>query len=1056
MHPGAASAITAAALSGRANVSAWAIHNPLTACVLFLLLVMGGLAALPGLRVNAAPDLDLPAVMISVTLPGAAPAELERLVTRRVEDAAASLAGARQIRSTLVEGSATTTVEFRLGTDAALAAAELRERMARIRPELPPGARDPAVTRVDSAGGGAALTYAVQAAPGLSEEQVSWFVEERVAGALMALPGVAQVNRLGGTEREVRVALRPDRLLALGITPGQVTAQLRELNLDLPGGRLAGPAGAGMAVRLLGAAATLEELRVLPLSLPGGGGRTVRLGDIARVTDAVATPRGAALLDGRPVVGFEVLRLPGSSELRLAGEVAAALEALEAANPGTGFRLVASAADQARAGRDAALEALAVGAALTVLVVWLFLRDWRATLVAALAIPVSLAPTFLIMAWLDFALNNVTLLALSLVVGVLVDDAIVEIENICRHLDAAPERGARAAALAGSAEIGLAVVATTAAILAVFVPVAFMPGIAGQYFRQFGLTAVAAVGFSLLAARLLTPLLAAHLLRPRPPQRRPARPGALARLAAAALAWCLRHRLATLVLSAAFLGLSLALLPLVPRDFVRAGDRSQSLLTLELAPGAGLAESIAAAQEATRILRERPEVTAVFARVGDEAAAGAEPRIARLLVTLVPPGRRSLGQQEFEATLRPELAARLPGARLRFGAERQRGGRLRIALAGEDPEALNEAAAELERQLRALPGLVGAARAAAAQERPELQIRPRAAQAAELGVSAAAIGTAARIASLGDVPQNLPRFDLPGRQVPVRVVLEELARGDLDLLRRLPVEARGPGVATAAVTVPLGMVAEIRLGAGPARIERLDRARLIQVEAELTGLPLGEAMRRAAALPALRALPPGVREAELGDREMMRELFGGFAGALAAGLLLVYLVLVLLFGRLLQPLVILLSLPLALGGAVAALLAAGQPMGVSAVIGLLMLAGIVAKNAILLVDHAIQARLRARVDLGCDAAEAVRLRARPILMTTVAMCAGMAHAALGLGADAEFRAPMALVVSGGLVTSTLLSLLVVPAAYVGMARLEDRLTRGFARRSATAEGALEA
>jgi HAE1 family hydrophobic/amphiphilic exporter-1 len=1035
------------------NISAWAIRNPVATAVLFLLLTVGGLFAFPGLRVNNTPDIDLPAVVVTVAQPGAAPTELETQVTRRVEDAVAGLGEVKHITSTVVDGASTTVIEFELGKDIDRATNDVRNKVAQIRSDLPAGIREPVVTRVEATGG-AVLTYTV-AAPRMTDEQLSWFVDDTVSKTLLSVSGVAQVNRVGGVDREVRVALKPDRLLALGVTANQVNDQLRAVNVNLPGGR--GTLGEGeQSIRTLGSAPSVEALRERPIVLPGG--RTARLGEIAEVTDATAEVRTAARLDGRPVVAFEVMRTRGSSEVRVAEGAAARLAELQAAHPGVEIRRVAATVDFVLAGYHGAIEALMIGASLAVAVVWLFLRDWRATAIASLAMPLSLVPTFLVMRWLGFSLNNVTLLGLTLVVGVLVDDAIVEIENIVRHLRARPDGDAFRAALDASAEIGLAVVATTATILAVFVPVAFMPGIPGQFFRQFGLTVAAAVFFSLVVARLLTPLLGAYFLKAKPGRSAAAEEvgdGPVGRRYIGLLGWCLRHRWITLGGAIGFFAASVALVPLIPRDFVPASDRGRASLAIELAPGATLAETEAVAQQATRILKARPEVLSVFASLGTRNIGGGgpavgsttkegEPRMATLTVTLVPRGQRDISQQRFEREVRPALE-RLPGARVRFGADGQSGAKVSITLVGDDAGTLAGAARELERQMRTVPQLAGA-RSTASLARPELQILPREARAAELGVSPAAIAATARIATIGDVEQNLARFNLQDRQIPIRVMLDEGARQELDQLRALRVEGR------AGLPVPLDAVAEIRHGAGPAQIDRLDRVRKATVEAELNGLPLGEATRLVAELPIMRDLPAGVRERSTGDKEVMAELFGGFAVALATGVGLVYLVLVLLFGGFGQPMTIMSALPLSLGGALMALLLAQKALGVSAVIGVLMLMGIVAKNSILLVEYAIEAR-RAGLGRGAALVEAARKRARPIVMTTIAMTAGMAHIAAGVGADAEFRAPMALVVIGGLVTSTLLSLVVVPVVYTLVDDAGAWLGRRFGRLGPAADGA---
>ena len=1028
------------------NISGWAIRNPVATMVLFLLLTVAGLVAYPYLRINNSPDIDLPAVVVSIVQQGAAPSELETQVTRRVEDAVAGLGDVKRISSTIVDGSSTTVIEFVLGKNIDRATNDVRDKIAQIRADLPAGIRDPVISRIEVTGG-AIVTFSV-ASPRMTVSELSWFVDDTIARAMLSVPGVSQVNRVGGVEREIRVALRPDRLLALGISASQVNAQLRDQNINLAGGR--GTLGTGeQSIRTLGSAATVAELRERRIILSNG--RTARLGDVADVEDGTAEVRTAARLDGRPVVAFEVLRTRDSSEVRVADGVMERASAVMAGHPDVTITAVTSTVTFVRAGYHAAQEALLIGSVLAMIVVYVFLRDWRATLMASIAMPLSLIPTFFVMYLLGFSLNNVTLLGLTLVVGVLVDDAIVEIENIVRHIRQNPGISVYRAALDASSEIGLAVVATTAAILAVFVPVAFMPGIPGQFFRQFGLTVAAAVAFSLIVARLATPLLGAYFLKAHlEPERRE---GAIARGYYALLAWCLRHRFVTLAGGIGFFALSVALVPYIPQDFVPGADRGRSSIAIELAPGASLRETEIVVQQATRILKARPEVVSVFASMGtaNSGAAGGgpamgnttragDPRTANLTVTLVPRTQRSVSQAQFEALVRPEMNL-IPGARVRFGADGQSGSRLQITLIGTDTAALAEAARTLETQMRGLPQLAGA-RSTASLARPELQITPMEARAAELGISPAAIGATARLATIGDVDQLLPRFNLADRQIPIRVMMDERARSDVEMLRGLRIEGRG------GLMVPLETVAEISYGAGPAQIDRLGRLRKATVEAELNGMALGDAVKLVAALPIMRALPPGVREQATGDKEIMAELFGGFAIALGTGVLLVYLVLVLLFGGFLQPLTIMSALPLSLGGALMALLLAQKSLGVSAVIGVLMLMGIVAKNSILLVEYAIMMRAEGKITREEAIMEAARKRARPIVMTTIAMVAGMAHIAAGIGADSEFRSPMALVVIGGLITSTLLSLIFVPVCYIYVDRLESWIARRFRPRTA--------
>ncbi len=1016
------------------NISAWSIRNPVAVTVLFIFLAAAGLAAWPGLRVTAMPDVELPVVQVGIAYPGAAPSEIETQVTRLVEESIAGIGDIRHIHSAVTEGLSLTYVEFTLGRDVAAATADVRDRTGRIRAELPGGILEPVITPLDSSGG-AILTYAVSA-PGLSPADLSRFVDEEVSRALLGIRGVAEVVRIGGADEEVRVALRPDRLLAHGLGAAEVSAQLLADLRDLPGGRM-GLGGEEQWIRALGAAPSLAALAAHPVRLPGGG--FTRLDAIAEVTLGTAEVRTAAWLDGLPVVAFEVLRARGSSELAVARAVEARLEALGAERAGLAFTRVAATVTDAEEGLAIAIEALLAGAALAMLVVWLFLRDWSATWICALAMPLSLLPVFAVIALAGFSLNTVTLLGLTLVVGILVDDAIVEVENVVRHLRADPAGGVRHAAFAASAEIGLAVVATTATILAVFVPVAFLPGVPGRFFREFGLTVATAVFFSLVVARMLTPLLAAHALRPGPPPR-PA--GPLMRGYGSLLRRALDRPRLTLAAGVALLGVSVALAPLIPRDFLAAPDRGRIGIAMELPPGAPLAVTARTAAEATRLIRARPEVAAVFTSLGTvvsgQAGIGAstrtgEPRMANFIVTLVPRGDRALSQRAVEAALRAALAD-LPGARFRFGADGQGAARLQVTLMGEDPALLATTAAELERQMRGL-GRFAAVRSAASLERPELRLVPDAAGAADLGVTTAAIAQTIRIATIGDVASNLPRFDQPGRRVPVRVMTDEAWRRSPETLERLTLAT------PSGAQVPLAQLLHIESGGGPSRLDRLDRQRRVTVEAETGGMPLGEAVALVDALPVMTSLPAGIGREALGDAATMRELFAGFAFAMAAGIGCVYLVLVLLFGSFLQPLVILAALPLALTGALLALLMTGRPLGLSAVIGLLMLMGIVAKNSILIVEYAIVARRAQGLSARAAAREAAMKRARPVVMTTAAMCAGMAHIAAGIGADAEFRAPMAMVAIGGLLSSTLLSLLVVPAGYVCMAAIEDRIAR---------------
>ena len=1022
------------------GISSWSIQHPIPVIVLFLVLTVAGVAGFSSMRVNNVPDIDLPAVVVTVAQPGAAPPELETQVTRLIEDAVAGLGAIEHIRSIVNDGISVTTIEFVLGIDPDRATNDVRNAVSTIRSELPADAEEPVVSRIDAAGG-SLLTYVVRA-PDLAPEELSWFVDNDVAKALLAIEGVSQVDRQGGVDREIQVRLDPSRLAALGVTAGDVSGQLRRINANLPGGRATVGSGE-QSIRTLGSALSIEALAATRIDLADG--RTVRLSDLGTVEDSWAEPRARARFDGEEVVGFGVVRTRGTSEVRVAEATREEIARLDAARADVEFEEVTSSVQFVEESYLASVEALLLGALLAVAVVWFFLRDARATLISAVAMPLSLLPTFAVMAWIDQSFNIVTLLALSLTVGILVDDALVEIENIVRHMRQG--KAPYPASLEAADEIGLAVVATTFTILAVFVPVGFMPGVVGQFFKAFAIASCVSVAFSLVVARTLTPLLCAYLLRSSD-LRAHVEPGWI-RVYAKLLSWALGHRQIVLFTGLAIFVGSLGLAALLPSDFVPVSDRGRSVLSVELPPGTSLAESDAVVARITSMLEERSEVASVYAAIGTSltemgpgggGTSHGEVRKSTVTVNLVPRGSRALTQQEFEAQIGESLR-RVPGARVRFGADGSSGAKLSIALAGDDPALLAQASRRVEREMRQVEGLSNVA-STANLARPEILIRPKRDKAAALGVSAATISQVARVATLGDVDASLPKFNLADRQIPIRLILIEQARRDADTIANLRVPTQGGG------SVPLSAVADVEFGAGPSQIDRLDRRRSASIEAELAGIPLGEANERVHALPALRELPAGVSELPAGDSERMGELFTGFAIAFGTGVLLMYVVLALLFEGFAHPFTILTALPLSFGGAFGMLLLSGRALSLPALIGILMLMGIAAKNSILLAEYALTARARGGLSRHDALIDAGRKRARPIVMTTFAMGAGMLPIALGFGADVEFRSPMAIAVIGGLLTSTVLSLVFVPVAFTYVDDIQGFLAKrlgGWAR-----------
>ncbi|KAF1048196.1 efflux RND transporter permease subunit [Xylophilus sp.] len=1011
------------------NVSSWSIRNPIPAVMLFVLLTFAGTLAFQAMKVQNFPDMDLPMVNVTAQLPGASPGQLETDVARKIENSIATVQGLKHITTTVQDGVVTILAEFRLEKPVQEAVDDVRSAVSRVRADMPADLRDPIITKVDLAGQ-PVLAYTISSNR-LDEEGLSWFVDDTVQRRLLAVPGVGAVNRVGGALREVRVALDAQRMQALGATAADVSRQLKQVQNESAGGR-ADLGDAEQPVRTLATVQSAEELGNLQLAI---GGRRVRLADVATVTDTVAEKRAAALLDGKPVVGFEVARSRGASEVEVGAAVQKALDELKAQHPDIvlteAFNFVQPVAEE----YQGSLHLLYEGAILAVVVVWLFLRDWRATFVSAVALPLSVIPAFVGMYLLGFSINVITLLALSLVVGILVDDAIVEVENIVRHLRMG--KTPYQAAMEAADEIGLAVVATTFTLIAVFLPTAFMSGVAGRVFKQFGWTAALAVFASLVVARLLTPMMAAYLLKPVVAAEREPR---WMQWYMGAAAWSLKHRLATMLLALAFFAGSIALIPLLPTGFIPPDDNSQTQVYLELAPGSTLAETTASAEEARRRLMKVAHVKSVYTTVGagsagNDAFSGggaSEPRKATLTVQLDARGARPR-KQGIESQIRAALET-LPGVRLKVGL----GGsndKYVLVLSGDDPQALLAASRDVERELRTIAGL-GNIGSSASLVRPEIAVRPDFARAADLGVTSAAIGETLRVATVGDYDVSLPKLNLAQRQVPIIVRLDDAARENLDTLRRLAVPGtRGP--------VMLGDVATLEVAGGPAVINCYDRARNVNFEIELAGMQLGDVVRAVHDLPAVKNLPPGVRVTEVGDAEVMGELFASFGLAMLTGVLCIYIVLVLLFKHFLHPVTILAALPLSLGGAFVGLLIAHKSFSMPSLIGLIMLMGIATKNSILLVEYAILARRgqsRAGEDAGHHEREpmsrwdalldACHKRARPIIMTTIAMGAGMLPIAIGTGAaDPSFRSPMAVAVIGGLITSTVLSLLVIPAVF---------------------------
>jgi multidrug efflux pump subunit AcrB len=931
------------------NVSAWSIRNPIPAVLLFVMLSLLGLMAFKGMKIQQFPDIDLPTVTITATLPGAAPAQMETEVARKLENSVATLQGIKHIYTKVQDGTAIVTIEFRLEKPTQEAVDDVRDAVSRIRADLPGELKDPVISKANLAGA-PILTYTV-ASSRMDDEALSWFVDNTVTKSLLSVRGVGAVSRVGGVTREIRIELDPARLLALRATAADVSRQLRQIQQEASGGRT-DVGGIEQSVRTIATVQSAEDLGAIEISLADG--RRLRLSELATVSDTVTEQRSAALLDGKPVVGFEIVRARGAGEVDVTNGVRATLEKLKADNPDITITEAFNFVDPIIENFEGSMALLIEGAVLAVIVVWLFLRDWRATIVSATALPLSIIPAFAVMSYMGFTLNVVSSLALSLVVGILVDDAIVEIENIMRHLRMG--KTPFEAAMEAADEIGLAVIATTFTLIAVFLPTAFMSGVPGKFFVQFGWTAAIAVFFSLVVARVLTPMMAAYLLKP--PKSEYHEPRWLEVYAGWA-AWCLKHRIKTTLAAMVFFFGSFALVPLLPTGFIPPDDLSQTQVYISLQPGSSFKETFAAAEEARRIVEKNPNVKMVYTAIGGGAAGSdpfaprgaAEVRKATLTINMTPRDERGgVKKQTVERELRDALAI-LPGVQVKvgFGGSSEK---YVLVLASENGPLLAEHARTVEQELRSIPG-IGAVTSTASLVRPELVVRPDFSRTADLGVTSAAIAEVLRIATAGDYDQSIAKLNLAQRQIPIVVKLPPEARQDLSLLERLTVPGKhGP--------VMIGNVATLSITGGPAEIDRYDRLRNINFEIELNQQPLGEVEKLALALPSLSKLPPGILQTTVGDAEAMGELFASFGLAMLTGILCIYIVLVLLFKDFVQPLTILAALVLSVPGAFLALYITQTALSMPSMIGLIMLMGIATKNSILLIDYVILAPPRHR------------------------------------------------------------------------------------------------
>jgi hydrophobe/amphiphile efflux-1 (HAE1) family protein len=1020
------------------NVSAWAIRNPLPSILLFVVLTVVGLYSFAQLPITYFPTIITPAVKITVEQSGATPVELETEVTRPIENAIASLPAIEDLASTIHEGRSVTTVEFELGlVSPDRAMNDVRDAVARIRGDLPGTIDEPVIERIEEEAQ-SVVTYAVLSQD-MTAAELSWFVDDVVTRDLQGLAGVGRVERVGGADREIHVELDADRLQALSLSAAAVNETLLQTQLDRSGGRSAIDGGE-QVLTTAAAAKTVAELAEQRLALSRDN--TVRLADIANVRDTVAEPRTFATLNGTDIVGFAVYRSQGASDVAVARTVAEAIVKLGDGNPGIRFRLVDDSVSYTAGNYHSAMDTLLEGAALSIVVVFLFLRDWRATIVAAVALPLSIIPTFFVIDLLGFSLNILSLLAITLVTGILVDDAIVEIENVVRHRNMG--KSAYRAALDASDEIGLAVIAISATIIAVFAPVGLMNGVVGLYFREFGLTVAIAVFFSLLVARLITPIMAAYLMTTRPAAGR--KKGRVISAYETVLRTSLRWKGVTVGSAFGLFAAAIISLMTVPTTFLPDEDMGRLTLTVELPPGATLEETRTVTDEIVARVMKLEEMEGVLTRAGSSMSGQQDVRYAVTSVDLLHKGERSRSSFDIEADIERSIAS-IPDTRLRF--LNNRGEReLSFSVLGSDGDAVQNAADDILLEMSSDKSFVNPASDDTAM-RPELRLTVLTDKAATLGVSTAAVASTMRISTIGDVDSQLANLIEGSRQIPIRVVLDPAARGQLPVFHTLTVPSADGR------QVPLATVAEIGIDETISAINRFDRQRRIEIGADMAeGLTSGQGLDRLLQMKSVNSLPDGVRVQATGDSDTEAEVFESFATAMGAGIMLVLIVLILLFRSILAPWTILASLPLSIGGVAAGLLLSGNAISLPVVIGILMLMGIVTKNAIMLVDFAVEREAHGLVRTEAIV-EACIERARPIIMTTLAMIGGMLPSAFGVGDGGEFRAPMAIAVIGGLFVSTVLSLIVIPSLHLIFSDFGDRLNRLFSPFLQSADADLE-
>ena len=1018
-------------------ISDFAIRRPIVTVVTMLALVAFGAAALRRLQTDEFPDIDAPIVFIGIAYPGASPDQVEREVVDRLEDRIAGISGLDELRSTSTDGFAQIIVIFKFDKPTDQATQDVRDAISAVRAQLPSEIIEPIVQRFDPSS--QPIVSLALTSNTLTPSQLTELADKTIGGDLRAVPGVAQANIAGADSATMNVILDPRRLAGAGVGVDQVVAALRSQNLAAPVGSLTGPL-TERSIRLEGRLAGPEQFSQLTVAQRGGV--PIPLGAVATVEAGTADRRSAAMFNGREAIGIDVVKSKGYSTTQVADGVKARLPLLgKGLPPGTTLEIVRDAGERVRRSVQDVQVTLIEGAALTVLVVFLFLNSWRSTVITGLALPVSALASFVPLMMLGFTLNTMSLLGLSLAIGILIDDAIVVRENIVRHVEMGKDHFV--AAHEGTDEIGVAVAATTFSIVAVFVPVGFMSGFAGQWFKPFALTIAFAVLVSLFVSFSLDPMLSAYWPDPQTEAHERKNPIArtidrfnqwfdrLSMRYRNGVAWALDHRKTMIALAAGSFVAAIALQVLVGGfGFTPDSDRSELTVTVEAPPGSSLEYTRAQTELIAREIRQHPEVRYTYSTVGSASGSGAVDA-ATIYIRMKPKAERNISQTKFGRMLRTELRRHADVNAYLLEAGGPGGGQkpLQLQLQGPDAGTLTVLADSIARIVRRVPGAVDVGLSTKGQK-PELKVTIDRGLAGALGVTVGQIAQALRPAFAGVDAGNW--VDPTGETRYVRVRLPAQSRENAEDLARIPLALQSPatlggGTAGPAV-VPLGQIATIVPSNGPAQIDHYQRQKVITIGANLEGT-LGKVTQAVQQQLKSVHLPPGYQIVPGGQVKSQGEVFGAFGTAMLIAIMLMYLILVVQFGSFIDPLVILSSLPLSLIGVVLALMITRDTLNIMSLIGVILLMGIVAKNAILLIDFAKWTHEQQGLPMRDALIEAGAIRLRPILMTTLALIAGMIPVALGRGEGADFRSPLGRAVIGGTITSTILTLFVIPTVY---------------------------